>query len=61
MNIPLRGLSRNHKYQISRRLEGETCSVDGKELLENGLSVVLEEGGAGLWKITKIKGGLYVQ
>ena len=54
MNIPLRGLSRNHRYQISRRPERETCSVDGKELLENGLSVVLEEGGAGLWKITKI-------
>jgi hypothetical protein len=53
MNIPLRGLSRNHRYQIGRGPERETCSVDGKELLENGLSVVLEEGGAGLWKITK--------
>ena len=53
INIPLQGLSRNHRYQINLRPEGETCSMDGKELLENGLPVLLEEGGAGLWKITR--------
>ena len=53
MSLPLRGLKRNRRYQVSRMLTKKSSVLSGKELMEAGLPVTLHPNQSGLWRITE--------